>query len=110
MKTVIVIYDSQKQMEIGIKQMEAKGWNVESMTVIPAHYKFVKTCALGCLFLPLALLGKGGDSYSVKFVGDDTMDVPNKPIVDDGFDDLIKFVVMVTGGIAFLYLVITFFG
>ena len=88
-------------MEAGTKQMISAGWNVESVTVLPGSYKFVKTCLLGILFLPLALLGKDGDQYSVKFTTDDdsvSIPVAPAPIVKDYSDRRgrsIMFVLMV---------------
>jgi hypothetical protein len=88
-------------MEAGTKQMISAGWNVESVTVLPGSYKFVKTCLLGILFLPLALLGKDGDQYSVKFTTDDdsvSIPVAPAPIVKDYIDRRgrsIMFVLMV---------------
>ncbi|MFX1499360.1 MAG: hypothetical protein ACFFDH_00185 [Promethearchaeota archaeon] len=53
----------QQQVEI----MQAEGWEVISSEVVKGDYKAGKTCCLGCLFLPLALLGKGEDKFKVQY-------------------------------------------
>jgi hypothetical protein len=45
-------------MDKTIQQMSKQGWKVTSKETSQGEYQAGKTCCLGCLFLPLALLGK----------------------------------------------------
>ena len=112
MKSTIIVYDSKSKMEVGTKQMISAGWNVESVTVLPGSYRFVKTCLLGILFLPLALLGKDGDQYSVKFTNDDdsaSIPVAPAPIVKDYSDTRGKSIMFVLMVIAISVVLFLFF-
>ena len=60
-----VIYDNADAMKRGIREWENAGWQVLSTTQLKQDYGCMKTCVLGCLFLPLALLGKKPDKYQV---------------------------------------------
>ncbi len=66
------IYDSEKRMRKMIKEWNKLGWRVVSSYAVDQGYKPVKTGCLGCLFLPLALLGKRKPKYHVTYewVGD----------------------------------------
>ena len=66
-ETKVVFYDSESAMKSGIQNMQAKDWEVDSTEVVKGDYALGKTACLGCLFLPLALLGKKGDKYKVQF-------------------------------------------
>lgn len=62
-KQVVRIYKTRKEAEAAIKGATAHGWSVEDFQVhdLRKGWSFWKTCCLGCLFLPLALLGKKPD-------------------------------------------------
>ena len=47
----------QKMAEV-IDQLARDGWEIKSKETSQQNYSFVNTCCLGCIFLPLALLGK----------------------------------------------------
>lgn len=66
-RTKIVIYPSEKAMQSGIKKMQRQGWEVVNSEVTNEGYGCLKTALLGCLFLPLALLGKKPNRYKVQF-------------------------------------------
>lgn len=57
-KTKIIFYNSERAMQKGIIKEQQRGWEYVSSEVIDQGYGFFKTCFLGCLFLPLALLGR----------------------------------------------------
>lgn len=65
--TRIEFYDSEKAMKRGIAQMQRAGWEVVNSEVTNEGYGCVKTAVLGCLFLPLALLGKKPQRYKVQY-------------------------------------------
>lgn len=44
-----------------IKKLLSEGWTVKTTNSQAQGYKAGKTCCLGCLFLPLALLGRKKD-------------------------------------------------
>lgn len=46
------------EMAQNIDRFSRDGWAIKSREVTPQNYSFGKTCCLGCIFLPLALLGK----------------------------------------------------
>jgi hypothetical protein len=54
-------------MRIGIANWEKAGWEVQDTQVLNEGYSASKTCCLGALFLPLALLGKKKDHFKVTF-------------------------------------------
>lgn len=66
-ETKVIFYKSQKEMDKGITSMQNDGWEVVHTEVVKGDHTFFKTCCLGCLFLPLALLGKSKDTYKVQF-------------------------------------------
>lgn len=45
-----------------LKKLLADGWKIKSTHSQSQGYDAGKTCCLGCLFLPLALLGKNKDA------------------------------------------------
>ena len=47
-----------KEMASTIDRLAAEGWEVKSKEISQQGWSAGKTCLLGCLFLPLALLGK----------------------------------------------------
>ncbi|MEI7539261.1 MAG: hypothetical protein WCJ36_00620 [Candidatus Saccharibacteria bacterium] len=54
----------QKMAEV-IDQLASEGWELKSKETSQQNYSFVNTCCLGCIFLPLALLGKKKNSIAV---------------------------------------------
>jgi hypothetical protein len=66
-ETKVEFYDNRQAMQNGIKAMQNKGWTVVNTQVVPQGYGFLKTCCLGCLFLPLALLGRKPEKYQVTY-------------------------------------------
>lgn len=46
------------QMAVDLEIWSRQGWQVVSQTVSEGNYGLGKTCCLGCIFLPLSLLGK----------------------------------------------------
>lgn len=65
--TRVEFYDSEKAMQHGIATMQRRGWDVVSTEATNEGYGCVKTAVLGCLFLPLALLGKKPQRYKVQY-------------------------------------------
>ena len=66
-QTRIEFYKNEKAMHSGIRQWEAAGWEVVGTEAIDEGYGCAKTVFLGCLFLPLALLGKKPQRYKVEY-------------------------------------------
>jgi len=66
-ETKIVFYNSEKAMQKGIAKEQKRGWEVVSSEAVEQGYGCVKTGCMGCLFLPLALLGKKPVRYKVQF-------------------------------------------
>lgn len=66
-ETKIVFYPNEKRMQKGIRGMEKKGWEVVSTESVDRGYAGCKTCFLGILFLPLALLGKKPKMWKVQY-------------------------------------------
>jgi len=66
-ETKVEFYKNKKAMQRGIKKMQGKGWEVVSTEVVPQGYSGCKTCLFGCLFLPLALLGRKPEQYKVQY-------------------------------------------
>ena len=65
--TTTKTYTSAGAMKRGIRKMSARGWKVVSTAVDSRGYGCGKTVLYGCLFLPLALLGKKPNRYLVTF-------------------------------------------
>jgi len=59
-KTLVFKDDLQgrKQMAERIDAMSTEGWEIKSKEVTQQGWAAGSTCCLGCVFLPLALLGK----------------------------------------------------
>lgn len=51
-------YEGRKEMGEAIDRLSNQGWELESKETTQQGWAFGKTCCLGCLFWPLALLGK----------------------------------------------------
>ena len=64
-KTKVVFYHSERAMQKGITKEQLKGWEFVSSEQVEQGWGCFKTCALGCLFLPLALLGKKQKHFKV---------------------------------------------
>lgn len=47
-----------QEMAEDIARLGAEGWEIQSKEVVQQGFSFGKTCCLGCIFLPLALLGR----------------------------------------------------
>jgi Domain of unknown function (DUF4177) len=52
-------------MAADIERFAKEGWEIQSKEVVQQGFSFGKTCCLGCIFLPLALLGKKDNSIQV---------------------------------------------
>lgn len=70
------------KMERMIQEMGSQGWRVHSKETSQQGYDAGKTCCLGCLFLPLALLGKKNSIITVIFERDVQPDTTEGVIVD----------------------------
>lgn len=66
-ETCVEFYKDEKSMRKGINKMQKKGWEVVDTEAVEQGYGVVKTCCLGCLFLPLALLGRKPHQYKVQY-------------------------------------------
>jgi hypothetical protein len=66
-ETQIVFYKNKSEMTKGINKWQKAGWTVVSTEVVPQGFGAAKTCCLGCLFLPLALLGRKPEQYKVMY-------------------------------------------
>lgn len=66
-ETKVIFYKSRRSMEHGLQKMQDEGWKVISTETIKGNYSCLKVSCLGCLFLPLALLGRSGDEYKVQY-------------------------------------------
>ena len=53
------------QMTARINELAKDGWIVKSEEISSQGYSFGNTCCLGCIFLPLALLGKKKNQIQV---------------------------------------------
>lgn len=67
MRTRIEIYNSVNAMKRGIRRMERKGWFVLETETVDPGWRCLKTAILGCLFFPLALLGKKPMQHKVTY-------------------------------------------
>lgn len=47
-----------KKMADKIEELSKEGWELKSKEVVQQGWSAGSTCCLGCIFLPLALLGK----------------------------------------------------
>jgi hypothetical protein len=66
-RTLVQTYHSEREMRREIAKREKRGFVVQSVTRNGQGYSFVKTAALGLVFLPLALLGKKKDIFQVVY-------------------------------------------
>lgn len=66
-ETKVVFYESERAMQRGMRRMQNRGWEVASTETTNEGYGCVKTAILGCLFLPLALLGKKPQRHKVEY-------------------------------------------
>ena len=67
-ETTVELYNNYRDMQQGMKRMQARGWVViGSPQAIDQGYGCMKTCCLGALFLPLALLGRKPQKYQVTY-------------------------------------------
>ena len=66
-QTTVEFYDNEKSMKRGIRKMQSRGWEVANTEAINEGYGCLKTSVLGCIFLPLALLGKKPQRYKVEY-------------------------------------------
>jgi hypothetical protein len=57
--------DGRRQMATEIDRLSTDGWEVKNKEVTSQGWSAGKTCLLGCLFLPLALLGKKDNIITV---------------------------------------------
>lgn len=66
-ETKVEFYKNRKSMQKDIKKMQKQGWEVIDTEAIAQGYSGCKTCLFGCLFLPLALLGRKPEQYKVQY-------------------------------------------
>ena len=57
--------NGRKKMAVEIDRWANEGWQIKSKEVSQQGWDGGKTCCLGCLFLPLALLGKKSNVITV---------------------------------------------
>jgi hypothetical protein len=107
--TRIYFYRSAFDMDKGIREMEGLGWKVKGTEVIKGNYEMWKTCLLGIIFLPLALLGKGSDKYKVEYTGYTgksklplESSIKSSPMTANDWAKVIIITALVIGGILFL--------
>jgi len=66
-QTKVVFYNNERAMQKGITKMQKKNWEVVNVETVTQGFGCLKTGCLGMLFLPLALLGKKSNRYSVMY-------------------------------------------
>lgn len=111
-ETKIIFYKSEFDMKKGIEIMQSVGWRVDNTEVIEGGYKAGKTCCLGLIFLPLALLGKGRKSYKVQYSGKKSLAIPEeheKAFASQGvslqeFIRIVIWSIIILGIIAIIYI------
>jgi len=54
-----------EEMSDDLDRLAQSGWELKSKEVSSQGWSFGKTCCLGCVFLPLALLGKKGNEIHI---------------------------------------------
>ncbi|MCK4799798.1 DUF4177 domain-containing protein [Candidatus Parcubacteria bacterium] len=57
--------NGRKKMEEDISKFAQDGWEIKSKETTQQGWNFGKTCCLGVIFLPLALLGRKGNSIQI---------------------------------------------
>ena len=67
MEQITKTYKKPKQFQKDAKKMQKQGWMVVSQTGHKEGYHAVKGIALGLIFLPLALFGRGKSSVIVTY-------------------------------------------
>lgn len=58
---IIRVQQSHRTQELALESLLNEGWTIKSSTNQSQGWSFGKTCCLGFIFLPLALLGKKRD-------------------------------------------------
>lgn len=58
-------FKGRKEMAEAIDKLSNQGWELESKETTSQGWGFSKTCCLGCIFWPLALLGKKSNIISI---------------------------------------------
>ena len=66
-ETKVVLCANQREVDRNINSLQHKGWQVVSVNPVDQGYSAAKTGCFGCLFLPLALLGKKKPAFQVTF-------------------------------------------
>jgi len=66
-ETKVEFYKNRKAMQKGINKMQKGGWEVVDTEAVQQGYGCFKTGCLGCLFFPLALLGRKPEQYKVQY-------------------------------------------
>ena len=66
-ETRVFVYKSDVQMKQHMVAMQRAGWTVAATQAIDPGWGCLKTAILGCLFLPLALLGKKPRQWQVTY-------------------------------------------
>ena len=67
-----------QQMAEDIEKFGNEGWEIQSKEVVSQGFSFGKTCCLGCIFFPLALLGRKDNSIQV-IIQREKIEDNNKP-------------------------------
>ena len=66
-ETKVVIYNNDKERQRGMRKMQKQGWEVVEVKDLEQGWGASKTCCLGFIFLPLALLGKKPHKFQVVY-------------------------------------------
>lgn len=68
-KTLVFNDDKEGRIKMAseIDHLSIEGWEIKSKEVSQQGWGMGKTCLLGCLFLPLALLGKKKNIITIIF-------------------------------------------
>ena len=80
MRTKVVEYKTKDEMDRGMADEQNHGWNVTNIATVDQGWAAGKTFLLGCLFLPLALLGKKKTIYSVTYGTQETSNLYYAPV------------------------------
>lgn len=75
MQKVIRVASGDKKDKQNLEQLLSEGWKVKTSTNQSQGYGFFKTCCLGIIFLPLALLGKKKDIMEYVLEKEDSKDL-----------------------------------
>lgn len=60
-------YNGHQEMAADIDRLSSEGWEIKSKEATQQGWDFGKTCCLGVIFFPLALLGKKDNVIQVIF-------------------------------------------